>query len=488
MADTLVRSHDRIDLLVNNVGMHSTTVTRTASGLETVFCVNHLASFALTWRLLDTMRHSAPSRIVQVNSQGHRFGGLNLDDLGWEKRHYTGLRGYGASKTAQLLTVWEFADLLRGSGVTINAMHPGAVKSNIGMNNGPLYRWFQTKIVSRTLSDPDVAGRAIQYLATAPELESITGQYLQSYPSGKAGPSCTGQDGGATRMGTEPTSSRTGMSARRRSAPRQGTSVDPGATTHDLIVVGGGMAGLTASASAARAGHSVLLCDKEAVLGGLINSFERNGFTWDVGIRALEDSGIIFPMLESLGISVDFVGSPVSIGIEDRVIPVESSSNLIDYQALLEHFYPEDSADIARIVDDIQQVMKHMDVLYGIENPAFKDLRHDPAYLFKKLVPWLGKFLLTIGKINRMDVPVEEYLETFSRSRPLIDIISQHFFKRTPAFFAMSYFSLYLDYVYPMGGTGTLPRALETYCVTQGVDIRRKTRITRVDPVRAHGC
>jgi NAD(P)-dependent dehydrogenase (short-subunit alcohol dehydrogenase family) len=177
-ADTLVQRHERIDLLVNNVGMHSTTLTRTADGLETVFCVNHLASFALTWLLMDTMRRSAPSRIIQVNSQGHRFGGLRLDDVAWQKRHYTGLRGYGAAKTAQLLTVWHFAELLQGSGVTINAMHPGAVKSNIGNNNGRLYRWFKNTVTSRTLGDPVVSGQAIHYLATAPELEQISGQYF----------------------------------------------------------------------------------------------------------------------------------------------------------------------------------------------------------------------------------------------------------------------------------------------------------------------
>jgi phytoene dehydrogenase-like protein len=251
---------------------------------------------------------------------------------------------------------------------------------------------------------------------------------------------------------------------------------------YDLVVVGGGMAGLTASAFAAKAGHSVLLCDKEATLGGLIHSFVRDGFTWDAGIRALENSGIIFPMLESLGISVDFVRSPVSLGMEDRVIPVESPRNLADYEALLEHFFPESSTDVARIIKVIKQVMKHMDVLYGVENPAFKDIVHDRDYVFRKLLPWLGRFLLTIGKINRMAMPVEEYLETLSDSRPLIDIIGQHFFKKTPAFFALSYFSLYLDYVYPVGGTGVLPRAMEAYCVAKDVHIRKETRITAVDP------
>ena len=273
------------------------------------------------------------------------------------------------------------------------------------------------------------------------------------------------------------------MSAGDKSAAEQESSVGSETTTHDVIVVGGGMAGLTASAFAARAGHKVLLCEKEPVLGGLIRSFEREGFIWDAGIRALEDSGIIFPMLKSLGISMDFVKSPVSIGIEDRVIPVESPASLADYQALLEHFYPDSRADIVRIVDDIKRVMKHMDVLYGVENPAFKDLWHNRNYLFKKLLPWLGKFLLTIGKINRMAMPVDEYLETLSDSRALIDIISQHFFKKTPAFFALSYFSLYLDYVYPVGGTGALPRAMESYCVGRGVSIRKGTRITKVDPI-----
>jgi len=77
--------------------------------------------------------------------------------------------------------------------------------------------------------------------------------------------------------------------------------MDADPVPYDVIVVGGGMAGLTASAFAARAGCSVLLCEKEATLGGLIQSFERDGFTWDAGIRALEDSGIIFPMLGALG-------------------------------------------------------------------------------------------------------------------------------------------------------------------------------------------
>jgi NAD(P)-dependent dehydrogenase (short-subunit alcohol dehydrogenase family) len=180
----------RIDVLVNCAGMHSTTRTFTPAGVETVFCVNHLAPFLLTHLLLERMRKSAPSRIIQVSSEGHRFAGFDPDDLGWEKRHYTGLRGYGASKTAQLLTTWEFADRLRDSGVTINAVHPGDVRSNIGSNNGPLYRFFKRVVISRMLKDPAISGDALYYLAAAPEMTGVSGRFfhltIEEKPAGHA--------------------------------------------------------------------------------------------------------------------------------------------------------------------------------------------------------------------------------------------------------------------------------------------------------------
>lgn len=177
-AMTLLQMVPRIDVLINCAGMHSTTRTITPAGFETVFCVNHLASYLLTDLLLDRMKESDPSRIIQVNSEGHRFNGLDPEDLDWKRRHYTGLRSYGASKTAQLLTVWEYADLLKVTGVTINAMHPGDVKTHIGNNNGWLYRTFTHYITGLFLKDPVISGQAIGYLASAPELNTVSGRFF----------------------------------------------------------------------------------------------------------------------------------------------------------------------------------------------------------------------------------------------------------------------------------------------------------------------
>jgi len=178
-AAALLRDYPRIDVLINSAGIHSTTHTITKAGLETVFCVNHLAPFLLTSLLLDRLRASAPARVIQVNSEGHRFSGFHLDDYNWERNHYTGLKGYGSSKTAQLLTTWEFADVLAGSGVTINAMHPGDVRTNIGNNNGLLYRLFKRFFISPLmLKDPVISGDALYWLAAAPEMATVSGRFF----------------------------------------------------------------------------------------------------------------------------------------------------------------------------------------------------------------------------------------------------------------------------------------------------------------------
>lgn len=177
-ARAILDEYPRIDVLVNSVGIHSTKRTYSKDGIEMVFCVNHLATFLFTKLLLDRMIASSPSRIIQVNSEGHRFNGVKVNDMNWRKRIYTGLRGYGSSKSAQLYTVWQLAEDLEGTGVTINAMHPGGVRTNIGNNNGLLYRWFLHHVTWHFLKDPKISGDAIYYLASARELSEVSGKFF----------------------------------------------------------------------------------------------------------------------------------------------------------------------------------------------------------------------------------------------------------------------------------------------------------------------
>ncbi|PLW98725.1 MAG: NAD(P)/FAD-dependent oxidoreductase [Marinilabiliales bacterium] len=195
----------------------------------------------------------------------------------------------------------------------------------------------------------------------------------------------------------------------------------------------------------------------------------------------MEDAGIILPMLKDLGIEIDTVKSPVSVGIEDEILDIKDIGSLEDYRNLLIHFYPESKNDINLFLKSVRRIMKHMDVLYGIENPVFKDLKRDRKFLFKKLLPWLPKFLFTVGKINSMNMPVEGYLKNMIKDASLRDIISQHFFKDTPTFFALSYFSLYLDYFYPKGGVQNLADAVSSKINEFGGDIKTQTIVTSVN-------
>ena len=250
--------------------------------------------------------------------------------------------------------------------------------------------------------------------------------------------------------------------------------------SYETIIVGGGIAGLTAAAYLSRAGKKVLLIEKNKECGGLVNSFEHNGFHFDAGLRALEDAGIIFPMLKELDIEMEVVKSKVSVGVEKEILNVENLDSLIKYKELLIKLYPESREEIDELIKIIRKVMKNMEVLYGVENPVFKDLKKDRKFLFKTLLPWLPKFLMTVGKINRMNMPVEEYLETIIKNPSLRDIVSQHFFKNTPTFFALSYFSLYLDYFYPRGGVGTLSSLMYHKILEFGGEIKLETQIVEV--------
>jgi phytoene dehydrogenase-like protein len=253
---------------------------------------------------------------------------------------------------------------------------------------------------------------------------------------------------------------------------------------HDVIIVGGGASGLTAAAYLSRAGRKALLLEKEDQLGGLVNSFERDGFIFDGGLRAFDSAGVLMPMLDKLGLEMDLVKNIISIGIENRVIRVESDQNIGEYEQLLQDLYPESKAEITAIIVDMRKMMHFLDIQYGIDNPLFLDFKEDRDYFIKKVFPWMFRFALTAPRIAARNQPVEAYLRQFTQNQKLIDIIAQHFFTATPAYFALSYFSLYQDYYFPKGGTGVFVSQLTKLIQDQGGQLRTGTQVTAIDPER----
>lgn len=176
LADEFRGRHAALHVLVNNAGLMLTERRAAEDGLEEVFCVNHLAPFLLTNLLLDTIRASAPARIVNVSSEAHRAGTIDFDDLQSAKGRYRGFRAYAATKLANILFTAELARRLDGSGVTANSLHPGTIASGFGRRTGGAFR-FLLAIGRPFLIGPERGARTSIHLASSPEVEGVTGKY-----------------------------------------------------------------------------------------------------------------------------------------------------------------------------------------------------------------------------------------------------------------------------------------------------------------------
>ncbi|MEZ4405347.1 MAG: SDR family oxidoreductase [Polyangiales bacterium] len=166
------RGYDRLDALVNNAALSPLARSVNDEGRETQLAVNHLGPFLLTRLLLPRLRASAPSRVVVVSSAVHKQGRVDFDDLHSE-RGYVGLRVYANTKLMNLLFTRALARRLEGTGVTVNALHPGVVATELVRDFPKAARWF----VSRVFMTPEKGARTSVFLASDPSVEGVSGRY-----------------------------------------------------------------------------------------------------------------------------------------------------------------------------------------------------------------------------------------------------------------------------------------------------------------------
>jgi NAD(P)-dependent dehydrogenase (short-subunit alcohol dehydrogenase family) len=177
VADAFKASHSRLDVLINNAGAVFADRQKTVDGYEMTFAFNHLAYFLLTNLLLDTLKASAPARIVNVSSAAHTNGVLNFDDLDSKKNYgMGGFRAYGLSKLANIMFTYELSRRLEGTGVTANVLHPGLVGTGFGMNNNRLMK-FAMRLIAPFSLTPEQGADTIIYLASSPQVIGVSGKY-----------------------------------------------------------------------------------------------------------------------------------------------------------------------------------------------------------------------------------------------------------------------------------------------------------------------
>ena len=177
LADEVLQGLSRIDVLVNNVGGYWNTRHVTADGLERTFALNHLAPFLLTSLLLDRLKRSAPARVVTVSSHVHARGRMDFADLQGE-RSYSGARAYSQSKLANVLFTYELARRLQATRVTANALHPGVVRTSFGAEDPGGVQRLVTPFMRPFMKAPAQGAATSIHLASAPDLEQVTGRYF----------------------------------------------------------------------------------------------------------------------------------------------------------------------------------------------------------------------------------------------------------------------------------------------------------------------
>ena len=176
LADEFKANYPTLHVLVNNAGLIPKKRTVTEDGLETQFAVNHLAYFLVTNLMLDTIKASAPARIVNVSSTVHNRGSIDFDDLQSERSYRPGYV-YSWTKLANVLFTYELARRLEGTNVTVNCLHPGAVATNLLADYMPKPFRFVARIVGVS---PEKGAQTPLYLATSPEVEGVSGKYFDN--------------------------------------------------------------------------------------------------------------------------------------------------------------------------------------------------------------------------------------------------------------------------------------------------------------------
>lgn len=169
--------YSHLHVLLNNAGATFTTRQLSVDGIEMTFALNHLAYFLLTNLLLDILKASAPARIINVSSDAHSGGKIDFDNLQGE-RSYSGFGPYGNSKLANILFTTELARRLQGTGVTVNALHPGLTSTGFGRNNPGLLMKIMGAVIPLIARSPEKGAETSIYLASSPEVQSITGKYF----------------------------------------------------------------------------------------------------------------------------------------------------------------------------------------------------------------------------------------------------------------------------------------------------------------------
>lgn len=250
---------------------------------------------------------------------------------------------------------------------------------------------------------------------------------------------------------------------------------------YDAVVIGAGVAGLTAGAYLARGGARVLVLEQAERVGGLINSFSRAGYHFDGGIKAIENSGLLMPMLRQLGVleQIQFQRSRSALVIDGRVHPISTWADVVELFHSLGDLFPEDVPGLRHVLRDAQAVYELLDGAFSFPIPLFGLPGGTGEY-----ATWFKRNGRTFVRSSRgvllTKTDMRSYLRRHLRHAALVDLLCTLFPDGTSAFFGLAYFHLFADYYYPRGGMQAVSSALAEAVQRCGGEIRLSAKVRQV--------
>jgi phytoene dehydrogenase-like protein len=252
---------------------------------------------------------------------------------------------------------------------------------------------------------------------------------------------------------------------------------------YDVVVVGGGLAGLCAAAYASHAGFSVLVCEQSDKPGGYFRGFSKDGFYFDTGLKAVENAGMLIPMLRQLGLEKRLMlrWSKCCFAFPDKVIPLDREQSIRDFYGNLAEHFPESRSGLEALLKESDRVSAWVNLLVTLPNPLFEPL----GEVVRRLPLWISRsvpdLLRSRNTAKLMDITLTDHIRRYVSNPALIRILTEFFFSGTPALFGLGYSKIYMDYHYAFGGMQRITDLLAEDIVEHGGAIRTSCEVSKID-------
>ncbi len=251
---------------------------------------------------------------------------------------------------------------------------------------------------------------------------------------------------------------------------------------YDCIIIGSGLGGLIVGSYLAKYGFNILLCEHHTQPGGYFTSFTRKGFTFDGGIQAVEDCGMLFAVLEDIGVldRIELKPSTFAFATPEKFYSYNSIDEALEYYKDLIKIYPHEEKGLNQMYDDAKKCCSVMEAFTKLPNPIFRSYKEMMLQYPKWCKQYKEERKHSKEFIQMMEIPLDDYLNRLLSDSDLMNLLRQTMYANSPASFMLSFHYFVKDYFHPQGGFQKMSDVLAEFIQENGGEIRYKTMVDEI--------